>query len=139
MFPKETKILIADDLKATRLALRKSLSDLGLKQVIEAEDGEDAWEQVVKSINHHTPFQLVICDMQMPHMSGFELLDKIRRVAELQRTVFILVTSGGAAGVAAQAKARGAAAVLTKPLKASALSETLFQVWQDTRAMREKK
>jgi CheY-like chemotaxis protein len=65
---------------------------------------------------------LVLCDVHMPRMSGFELLDALKSDALTRHVPVVLVT--GDEDAAAVALVRGAAACLMKPLAARRLLET---------------
>jgi two-component system, LytTR family, response regulator len=66
------KILIVDDELAARKKLRSFLAEEGLTEIIEAENGEAA----VRQIDSAHP-DLVFLDIQMPKMTGFEVIDAI--------------------------------------------------------------
>jgi two-component system, cell cycle response regulator len=65
-------ILVVDDSRLMRVAARKILKEHF--EVIEAEDGEAAWELIGKE----AAFALVMSDLSMPHLDGLGLLDRIR-------------------------------------------------------------
>lgn len=73
MLRKDATIMIVDDMKMMRAALRKYLGTLGYSHFIEAENGLDA-------INKHTENQVdfIFMDIVMPVMAGDEALQKIR-------------------------------------------------------------
>lgn len=68
-------ILIADDMKMVRNAIKRYLSLLGYDNVIEAENGAEA---VKKFKDNQTAF--IFMDLVMPIMTGLEALKKIREV-----------------------------------------------------------
>jgi twitching motility two-component system response regulator PilH len=81
------KILIADD-SATAVALmRKTLAPLG-HTILVASDGEEA----VRQLRHERP-DLVILDVVMPKMNGFQLCRTIRSSPDLHDLPIIMVTS----------------------------------------------
>ena len=65
-------ILIVDDAKDMRLIMGSIVRKLG-HQVVEAVDGEDAWEKL-----QHGKFEAVISDWQMPKLDGLGLCNRIR-------------------------------------------------------------
>jgi len=71
--PDTLRILIADDHPTNRLLLKRQLSTLGY-DVTEACDGEDALDKVSQ---HH--FDLLITDVNMPRLDGFELTQALRQ------------------------------------------------------------
>ncbi|RME50147.1 MAG: hybrid sensor histidine kinase/response regulator, partial [Caldilineae bacterium] len=80
-------ILVADDSVTTRTLERTILETAGY-QVHTAVDGADAWEQL-----QATPVDLVVSDVDMPRMNGFQLTEAIRSHERLQDLPVILVTS----------------------------------------------
>ncbi|MCP4706808.1 MAG: response regulator, partial [candidate division Zixibacteria bacterium] len=70
---KKARILIVEDNNGMREILMKILVNIGFKNVTGAENGKLAWEKMQKA-----QFDLVISDLMMPEMNGFELLKQIR-------------------------------------------------------------
>jgi class 3 adenylate cyclase len=80
------RLLVADDNKVNRLLLGRSLEQLG-HRVAMAENGRIALEMLRRE-----SFDLLLLDMEMPEMSGFQVLEQM--VADLQlRDVPVIVTS----------------------------------------------
>lgn len=132
MFARSTKILIVDDMVAMRNILRKNLSDLGLRNVIEADDGEDAWDEIGIALNHNAPIQLILSDWHMPRMEGIALLRKVRTFAETHLTPFLMLLAESEKGLIAEAMHSGATDCLFKPIEPTKFAEKLFSVWQKT-------
>jgi two-component system cell cycle response regulator len=80
-------ILIVDDKPANRLALRKILAKPGLN-IIEASSGNDALALLLKY-----DFALVLLDVQMPDMDGYEAAEIIRGNEETKSIPIIFVTA----------------------------------------------
>jgi len=103
------RVLVVDDDAAVRLVCAVNLEAEGL-QVVEAADGNDALEQM----RRERP-DLVLTDVKMPGLDGFELVERLRR-DERTRDVPVIFLSGEAQPVNAdRARALGAVAYLTKP------------------------
>jgi two-component system chemotaxis sensor kinase CheA len=81
------RILLAEDSTFYRNLLRSYLVSAGYR-VAMAKDGLDAWEQLQTS-----HFDLVITDMEMPRMNGYELTRKIRGETRFKDMPVIAVTS----------------------------------------------
>jgi DNA-binding NtrC family response regulator len=110
-------ILIADDDPAVRGLLRTTLSRCG-QTTTEAEDGQAAIEQLAAH-----PFEVVITDLSMPRVDGFEVL---RRARELQpRTPVIVLTAEGSIRDCVSAMKAGAFNFLTKPFNPRDLLEAV--------------
>jgi CheY-like chemotaxis protein len=116
-------ILIVDDNAANRKLLVALLSHDG-HVTFEAQDGAEALE-----VADETRPQLVISDILMPTMDGFEFLRRLRAIAELHTIPVIFHTAHYHEKEALQlALAGGAARVLLKPCPAEKLLQAVEQV-----------
>ncbi len=101
------KILIAEDSPAVRTMLESELTEMGC-EVVSAADGARAWEEFARQ-----PFDLVICDVEMPQMDGLAVTLKIRQ-SERADTPVIVYSSIGDVGMKARASFLKADAHITK-------------------------
>jgi len=62
-------VLLVDDSVMLRMGLRRSLEAVGLRNIREANNGKEAIEILMRE-----PFDLMLLDMEMPVMSGMEVL-----------------------------------------------------------------
>ena len=85
--PVPARILLAEDSTFYRNLLSSYLTGAGY-EVVEAEDGQKAWE-----IFQSDQFDLLITDIEMPRMNGFELTRKIRSEGGNKDIPIIAVTS----------------------------------------------
>lgn len=85
------KLLLAEDSETSAALIRRHLSDR--YQVLHARDGAEAWD----ILSAHAEVELVITDIQMPNMSGHELLQKIRgtQTPAMQNMPVIAMTAAG--------------------------------------------
>jgi CheY-like chemotaxis protein len=111
-----SRILLVDDDEDTRAALKELLEIHGF-DVSEAGDGKNALDHIVSS---EQP-ALVILDLEMPVMSGAELLDVMSRYYRLSR-VPVLVVSGSAQAAPEHEAVVG---VLGKPCDVEKLLDTV--------------
>jgi two-component system chemotaxis response regulator CheY len=109
-----SKILIADDSMLVRRQVATALKGAGFV-VIEAVDGEDALGKATPDL------ALIVCDVNMPKMSGLELLEKLHASPTLSVVPFVMLTTEAQPGMFERAKAHGAKAWLIKPFKADLL------------------
>ena len=84
---KQTKILVAEDSITSRMLLRNILETAGF-HVKTAVDGLEAFQ-----ILQNDSFDLVVSDIEMPGMNGFELTSKIRTDARYATIPVVLVTA----------------------------------------------
>jgi CheY-like chemotaxis protein len=82
-----TKILVVDDEQDQRTVIFHSLRVAG-HSVSEAADGEEALAKIKR-----TKFDLVVLDIMMPRMTGYEVLEKIRAMPGREHTPVIVVTA----------------------------------------------
>ena len=101
------KIIIIDDEKSIRDALRDILEYEGY-EVDEAKDGDEGLEKIKKN-----EYSVALCDIQMPKMSGLELLLKVGEVG--RSTQLIMISAYGNVENAVEATKRGAFDFITKP------------------------
>lgn len=80
------KILIVDDSATDRLIIKKMLTKYS---ILTANDGLEA----MHIINKHTDIDLIILDLNMPNMDGFEVLDKLRSDNRYKRLRTIILTN----------------------------------------------
>ena len=99
-----------DDSAAMRRTLALSLEKAGYR-VVQAKDGKEALEQLQKLNN----ISLVICDIEMPNMNGFEFLGQRRRYPELGKIPVAMLTSRSNDKHRKLATHLGANAYFTKP------------------------
>ena len=67
------KILIAEDNALSRLILRSALKKIGYEDVVETENGREAW-----SVFQQNKISILISDWMMPDINGLELCRRIR-------------------------------------------------------------
>lgn len=103
------RILVVDDEESIREFLEIMLRKEGY-EVTCAEDGQAAVEVLKKK-----SFDLVISDLQMPNMTGMELLDHVK--SSSPDTVFMMITAFGTTETAVEAMKLGAYDYITKPFK----------------------
>ena len=107
---RKLKVLIVDDSKAVRAAIREML-ELGNIQVSEAIDGIEALEAV-----HNDLPDLVLLDIVMPGVDGISVLKTLRNSYSKLQLPIVLVTSRGESNEIVQALDFGASDYVTKPI-----------------------
>ena len=127
MFSKETKFLIVDDMLTARKFITKNLRELGYTDFIEARNGEVAWQILSKD---DSQINFIISDYDMPVMSGFELLKKVRASDKLKETIFLMITAVGQENKMMEVLDAGVNNYLIKPFDKDVLSEKLESTWE---------
>lgn len=105
----KSRILVVDDEESIREFLEIMLKKEGY-EVTTAEDGQNA-----KDILQKKSFDMVISDLQMPKVTGIELLKHVKD--SYPETVFMLITAFGTTETAVEAMKMGAYDYVTKPFK----------------------
>jgi two-component system, cell cycle response regulator DivK len=109
------RILVVEDQPDNRRILRDMLSNAGY-ELVEAESGEEA----LTAVEAQRP-DLILMDIQLPVMDGYEATRRIRSNPGLKSIPIIAVTSYALAGDEAKALAVGCNAYVTKPFSPRAL------------------
>lgn len=119
-----TTILLIDDDEMVQSVTSELLTLLGY-QVLSADDGKQA---LARSETHHESIDLVLLDLSLPDMSGFDLLPLLRK--SLRPQVKIVLCSGSMCDQYedVESKEKDLDAVLQKPFELSTLKETLEKV-----------
>jgi two-component system, cell cycle response regulator DivK len=103
------RILVVEDQEDNRQILRDLLGSVGY-EIIEAADGE---EGVAVAKKDHP--DLILMDIQLPLLDGYEATRRIKADADLKDIPVIVVTSYALSGDDIKARAAGADTYVTKP------------------------
>nr|HMR11832.1 response regulator [Polyangiaceae bacterium] len=122
----KTVVLVADDEPSTRALVAGHLRSKGY-QVYEASDGDEAWTLAHEHLPH-----VVVLDVMMPGMTGWEVCRKIREAVSLAHTGVVMLTGIGENLNEMTSPLYGADAYLDKPFEFSKLDRKI----QETLARR---
>src|SRR5262249_2300283 len=115
--PAPLRVLFVDDSIAVRKIAERALSAMGA-QVTVAVDGLDALAKL-----RERPVDIVLTDVEMPPMHGFELLRELRAVPAYRELPIIVLSSRSGKKHHDEAVALGASQHLTKPFTAQTLGQ----------------
>jgi len=121
------RVLIVDDNETNRQILEHQVCSWGMQTTL-AEGGGYALELLGEGVARDEPYDVALLDMEMPGIDGLELARTIRADPALAATPLLLLTSSGVRGSAAEARAAGISAFLTKPVRQSHLYDAIAMV-----------
>lgn len=110
------KILVIDDSITMRRIIIKNLNSVGLSDVVEAENGEDA-------LNKLEGVDLILTDWNMPVMNGLKFVSTMRRMEPYKDIPIIMITSLGSKGDVIEALKNGANDYIVKPFTSNTIIE----------------
>jgi chemotaxis family two-component system sensor histidine kinase/response regulator PixL len=115
-------VLVIDDSATLRRTVAISLERSGFR-VLQARDGREALDQL-----QHATVQVIVCDIEMPNMNGFEFLSHRRKDEKLANIPIVMLTSRGNEKHRWLATQLGASAYFTKPYLEQELLTTLKSI-----------
>jgi signal transduction histidine kinase/DNA-binding response OmpR family regulator len=122
------RALVVDDNATNRRILEQVLTQWEVK-AIPASGCMAALKVLKQAEDAGEPFQIILLDVNMPDVDGFELAERIHRTGGPSAApLIIMLTSSGQRGDAARCRELGVAAYLTKPVQRFELRETLTTV-----------
>jgi len=121
------RVLVVDDNRTNRRILEGMLGRWEMKSS-SVQDGEEALAKLSEAREAGEPFALILMDMHMPKMDGFELIEEIRQGPHPSTAMIMMLTSAGHRGDAARCQELGVAAYLLKPIRQSELREAIARV-----------
>ena len=123
--PSDLKFLIVDDFSTMRRIVRGLLKEMGCTNAEEAEDGA-----VALSMLKGQKFDFVVSDINMPNMSGFDLLAAIKKDDSLKHLPVLMVTAEARKEDIVRAAQDGAAGYIVKPFTKATLEEKVQKIMQ---------
>jgi len=112
-------VMVVDDSLTVRKSAERDITGLGINSVL-AKDGLDAQVQLRQDIP-----DMILLDIEMPRMDGFELLEWVKSEADLEHIPVVMISSRATEKYIDKATALGCSAFLGKPY----LLENLVQIF----------
>lgn len=119
------RVMVVEDQSVPRQVAVAILQNMGVTEVVQAENGRDALEKIRRT---PAPLDVIICDLDMPHMDGVEF---IRNVGDVTVGASIVLASGVETAVLASVEAMARSlglevlGVLEKPITPQKLGNVL--------------
>ncbi len=122
---RQLQVLVIDDSIVQRQMLTRSLTKAGC-QVVQASHGREG----LLRLQEHPRIRLIVCDIEMPQMNGFEFLSHCRQDAKLSQIPIVMLTTRGGQKHRQLAMTLGAKNYLTKPQSEKDLLEIVAKLSQ---------
>ena len=123
--PSDLKFLIVDDFSTMRRIVRGLLKEMGCNNADEAEDGA-----VALGMLKAQKYDFVVSDINMPNMTGFDLLKAVKADASLKHLPVLMVTSEARKEDIVLAAQCGAAGYIVKPFAKATLEDKVQKILQ---------
>lgn len=121
----DLKVLLVEDQPEARALMRNMLMELGITQIFVASDGREALQFIDSAYDF---IDVVVCDWNMPNMTGVELLRQLRTVDP--DIPFLMVTGRGDMESVIEAKSSGVTGYIRKPFSPAQLEAKLRIIMQ---------
>ena len=123
-FNPNMRVLIVDDFSTMRRIVRNILRQIGLANVVEADDGTTAWE-----ILNREKIDFVVSDWNMPKMPGIDLLRKVRSSEQFANLPFLMVTAEAQQENIIEAVQAKVSNYIVKPFTADTLKQKIDKIF----------
>jgi CheY-like chemotaxis protein len=117
------KVLLVDDDVRNLFALASALESRGL-EIVFAENGREG----IEALKQHPEIDLVLMDLMMPEMDGYEAMRALREMPQFKALPIIALTAKAMKGDREESISAGASDYITKPVDIEQLL-SLMQVW----------
>lgn len=117
-----SKILIVDDYHSNRVSLARLLDPIENIQVLHADSGNSALKQII-----HHQFTLILLDVNMPEMDGYEVASLINATEKHKHTPIVMLTAHSDTKSILKAYEAGAVDYLIKPIESTILLSKVKQ------------
>jgi signal transduction histidine kinase/CheY-like chemotaxis protein/ligand-binding sensor domain-containing protein len=120
------RVLVVDDNQTNRRILEGMLAQFDMRPTSVA-SGEEALAELHSTHRSTDPFTVIVADMHMPQMDGFELVERIRETASFSEVAIVMLTLAGDRGDAARCREWNLAGYLVKPARRSDLHDAIVR------------
>ena len=118
------KVMVVDDQNSMRAMIRRTLQDIGFKDIRDKAGPAEALAAIRADRVH-----LIISDFNMPDMDGLQFLEAVRGDPVIGKTVFIMLTGSADRDIVQRAAALGVNNYVVKPFAPAALKEKIERVF----------
>lgn len=118
------RVMVVDDMSISRALISQSLDDLGITHYIVENDSRTALGKLVAQ-----PVHLVISDMNMPGLTGLQLLEALRHSKPTQKIGFILITGSPTPEIIRTGQELGLNNLIRKPFTTATIRASIESVF----------
>ncbi|MFQ5560357.1 MAG: response regulator [Nitrospinota bacterium] len=118
------RVLVVDDFATMRKIIKNVLGQIGIKNIVEADDGTTAVPKLAQE-----DFDIALVDWNMPKMTGLDLLKHIRAEEKTKNMPVLMVTAEALKDNIIAAAQAGVNDYVVKPFTASVLEEKLKKIF----------
>ena len=124
----DAKVLIVDDMDSVRSILNTVLTEMGFKNILEAENGQEAMAIYLEQTESLRNIDLIISDLNMPVMNGIEFLKAVRGHYFGEDVPFLVVTTEQEKEIVLECIQAGASNYIIKPFEKDVVKERVTEV-----------
>ena len=117
------RVMVVDDMSVSRALISQSLEEIGIRHFATEADSSAVLGKLAAS-----PVHLVISDMNMPGLSGLDLLEALRRNTATQKIGFILITGTPSPEVMKRGQELGLNNLIRKPFTPASVKSAIERV-----------
>jgi CheY-like chemotaxis protein/signal transduction histidine kinase len=128
------KILLVEDYKHSQIIVTRLLKKNKFESIVVVENGQEALDEVKDQ-----KYDLILMDMQMPVMNGFEATTKIRQLDEYKNTPIIALTAFAMKGDREKCLEAGATDYIPKPIDSQEFIQKVKYYTEKKEAVQEKR
>ena len=119
----DLNVLLVDDSGLARRHIGRILTSLGIENLAEAENGQQAFELVKQNY-----YDLIITDLNMPEMDGKEFIEHVRQESDQASVPILMISSEQDASRLAGVQQAGVSAMCDKPFDAAAIKQLIENI-----------
>jgi CheY-like chemotaxis protein len=127
------KILLVEDYKHSQIIVTRLLKKNKFESIVVVENGQEALDEVKEQ-----KYDLILMDMQMPVMNGFEATQKIRQLDEYKNTPIVALTAFAMKGDREKCLEAGATDYISKPIDSQEFIQKVKYYTEKKEAVKEK-
>ncbi|WP_434950380.1 response regulator [Shewanella sp. HL-SH4] len=120
------RVLVVDDSRLARNVIKRTIGNLGIKVITEAEDGQQAI-----NLMQHNMYDLVITDYNMPSVDGLALTQYIRNESQQSHIPILMVSSEANDTHLSNVSSAGVNALCDKPFEPNLVKRILYQLLEE--------